>query len=389
MAYNILKLNEISPVIDEVLGQGYSVLPQQDSPDAVLLRSFKMHDYPLPDSLLAVARCGAGVNNIPIDKCTEKGIVVFNTPGANANAVKELVLCAMLLASRKILPAAEWAQSLKGKGADVPALVEKGKGSFAGRELLGKTLGVIGLGAIGAQVANAADSLGMTVYGYDPFISVDAAWRLSRSVVRIKEIERIFSECDYISLHVPLMPQTKEIINAAAIAQMKQDAAIINMSRGELVNNADILQAIESGKLSRYVTDFPAEELLGRENVICIPHLGASTPEAEDNCAFAAAAQLKDYLENGNIVNSVNFHSCTLPAWQGLRITVVHRNVKGMINLITAAVSSKNINIEHLVNTSQGDYAYCMLDINAGDSQQITKDIAAIPNVIRVRVLGG
>ena len=384
--YNILKLNEISPVADEVFDSNYQ-FSKNAAPDAIMLRSYKMHDYVLPSSLLAVARCGAGVNNIPIDKCSKEGIVVFNTPGANAHAVKELVLCSLLLASRKILPAVEWTKTLKGKGTEVMPLVEKGKGEFTGPEIAGKKLGVVGLGAIGALVANAAEDLGMTVYGYDPFISVDSAWRLSRSVIRIKDIERIFKDCDYITLHVPLVAATKELINKNTIAKMKNGAAIINLSRGELVNNEDLLTALKSGKISRYVTDFPEDVLIGEENVVCLPHLGASTPEAEDNCAVAAANQLRDYLENGNITNSVNFPQCNIPRTESCRITLVHLNIKEMINKITATISSRNINIEHFVNTSQGEYAYSIIDINSDLDKEIVEDIKKIEGIIRVRVI--
>lgn len=383
--YEILTLNAISPAAAAELDQNYRLTPESASPDAILLRSFKLHDYPLPESLLAVARCGAGVNNIPIEACTKRGIVVFNTPGANANAVKELVLCALFLASRKVVPAVEWARSLKGRGAEVGPAVEKGKSAFVGPEILGKKLGVIGLGAIGAMVANAAYALGMEVYGYDPFISVEAAWSLSRNIRRIDDLNTLFADCDYITLHVPYLPATREMINAEALSKMKEGVAVVNCARGELVNSADMLAAIRSGKVARYVTDFPQDELLGEENVVCIPHLGASTPEAEDNCAAMAARQLKDYLENGNIVNSVNFPACSMPRQSAARLTIVHLNVAEMISRITRAISAHNVNIAHFLDKSQGEYAYSILELDDPLSAEALEGIRAIDGVISLR----
>ena len=383
--YEILTLNAISPAAAAELDQNYRLTPESDSPDAILLRSFKLHDYPLPESLLAVARCGAGVNNIPIEACTKRGIVVFNTPGANANAVKELVLCALFLASRKVVPAVEWARGLKGRGAEVGPAVEKGKSAFVGPEILGKKLGVIGLGAIGAMVANAAYALGMEVYGYDPFISVEAAWSLSRNIRRIDDLNTLFADCDYITLHVPYLPATREMINAEALSKMKEGVAVVNCARGELVNSADMLAAIRSGKVVRYVTDFPQDELLGEENVVCIPHLGASTPEAEDNCAAMAARQLKDYLENGNIVNSVNFPACSMPRQSAARLTIVHLNVAEMISRITRAISAHNVNIAHFLDKSQGEYAYSILELDDPLSAEALEGIRAIDGVISLR----
>ncbi len=383
--YEILTLNAISPAAAAELDQNYRLTPESASPDAILLRSFKLHDYPLPESLLAVARCGAGVNNIPIEACTKRGIVVFNTPGANANAVKELVLCALFLASRKVVPAVEWARSLKGRGAEVGPAVEKGKSAFVGPEILGKKLGVIGLGAIGAMVANAAYALGMEVYGYDPFISVEAAWSLSRNIRRIDDLNTLFADCDYITLHVPYLPATREMINAEALSKMKEGVAVVNCARGELVNSADMLAAIRSGKVARYVTDFPQDELLGEENVVCIPHLGASTPEAEDNCAAMAARQLKDYLENGNIVNSVNFPACSMPRQSAARLTIVHLNVADMISRITRAISAHNVNIAHFLDKSQGEYAYSILELDDPLSAEALEGIRAIDGVISLR----
>lgn len=384
--FKVAKLNEISPVANKIFSGNYTFAKEIESPDAIMLRSFSMHEYDIPKSVLAIARAGAGVNNIPIDKCSERGIVVFNTPGANANAVKELVLCDLLLASRKVVDSANWAQSLKGTG-DVGKLVEKGKAQFVGGELYGKKLGVIGLGAIGALVANAATDLGMEVLGFDPFISIDAAWGLNRSIRRITDINQIFTESDYITLHVPLTDNTRGLICAESIVKMKQGAAIINCSRAELVTSADIIEAIRSGKLSRYVTDFPTDDLLGIPNIIAIPHLGASTPEAEDNCAIMAAQQLADYLENGNIKNSVNFPEVAMPRSGEARISVMHKNVKSMITKITGAISETNVNIENMMNKSKGDYAYSIFDICNLPDKHLLNAIAKIEGVISVRVI--
>lgn len=385
--YRILKLNEISKEADAVLTQDYQMAKEIESPDAIMLRSFNMHDYEIPDSVLAVARAGAGVNNIPIEKCAQKGVVVFNTPGANANAVKELVICALLLSGRKIIPAIEWTLGLKGKGAEVGPLVEKGKSQFVGSEIVGKKLGVIGLGAIGAQVANAAEHLGMEVIGYDPFISVEAAWSLSRKIKRSTDLNALFRECDFITLHIPYLPATKDTINAEAVSLMKDGVSIINCSRGELVNNDAVLEGIRSGKIARYVTDFPCDELIGQENVVCIPHLGASTPEAEDNCAVMAAQQLMDFVENGNIANSVNFPACSMPRNGRTRLTIIHRNIKDMINKITARISEKNINIDHFINKSKGDYAYTMIDLDDEIPASIVGELEQIDGVIRIRLI--
>ena len=311
----ILKLNSISSAADESF-HGYEYSDSVENPDGIILRSFQMHDYPLGEDLLAVARAGAGVNNIPIDKCTEQGIVVFNTPGANANAVKELVLCELFLGGRKVVDGANWVQSLKGQEG-VGKLVEKGKGKFAGQEVLGKTLGVIGLGAIGAMVANAAIELGMSVMGYDPYISVKNAWLINNRVKFTSELSAIFANCDYITLHVPLTPDTRGMLNRESIAACKDGVVIINNARGELVDSDAMIEAVAGGKVSRYITDFPDEKLLDRENILCVPHLGASTPEAEDNCAYMAAKQLTDYLENGNITNSVNYPAVSMPRTYG------------------------------------------------------------------------
>lgn len=382
---NILKLNEISPLINDILTDNYDVTDKCDDPKGIILRSYKMHDYAINKSLLAVARAGAGVNNIPIDKMTEAGVSVFNTPGANANAVKELVICAMLLSSRKINESINWTQNLN-PADDVPALVEKGKKAFIGPEIYGKKLGVIGLGAIGRMVANAAVDLGMQVYGYDPYISVDAAWSLSSNVKHVKDIKQIFAESDYITLHVPLTNDTRNVINAESISMMKNSVKIINCSRGELVNNADIIDACEVGRVAKYVTDFPNSDLIGKKNIITLPHLGASTPEAEDNCAVMAAKELKDYIENGNVVNSVNFPCISAPRTGKSRITILHKNVSNMISQAIKEV--KNINISSLVNNSKGDIAYMIIDVDEElDPSIADKLMAENEGFIKVRVL--
>ncbi len=385
--YDILKLNEISPVANKAFSNNFKLSKDCAAPIGIMLRSFNMHDYAMPDSVLAVARAGAGTNNIPIDKLTPKGIVVFNTPGANANAVKELVLAGMLLGSRKIVDGIEWTKTLKGKGDEVMKAVEAGKNAFVGGEIMGKKLGVIGLGAIGNLVANAAVELGMTVYGYDPYISIDGAWHLDREVIRENDIANIYKECDYISLHIPYNNTTKNTIDSEALSKMKPNVCILNMSRGELVNNKDLIKALAAGKIGRYVTDFPADELIGVENVICIPHLGASTPEAEDNCAYMAASQLKDYIENGNILNSVNFPKCELGRSGKMRICVFHMNIKNMLIQMIDSISSAKINIGNMVSQSQGDYAYTIFELDevAGDS--VTSKLKAIKDVLRIRVI--
>lgn len=385
--YDILKLDKISKVADEVFNENYNLVTSSDSPTGIMLRSFDMHEYNLNDGLLAVARAGAGVNNIPIDKCTKKGIVVFNTPGANANAVKELVICAMLIASRKIVRAIEWTNTLKGKGEEVKTLVEKGKKQFVGAEIMGKKLGVIGLGAIGALVANDAASLGMDVFGFDPYISVDSAWGLSRSVKRITNINELLSACDYISINIPYNSNTKNYINAGMIEKMKKGVVLINCSRGELVDNSALIPAVRSGKVGRYITDFPVDELIGEENVICVPHLGASTPEAEDNCAVAAARELFDYIENGNINNSVNLPQCSLARSGVSRITIIHLNIKDMISKITSVISKNNHNITNFVNKSQNDYAYSIIDIDDNADKAIKTALEQIEGVIKVRLI--
>ena len=381
----VLKLNAISPVADEVF-RGYEYSDKVENPDGIMLRSFAMHDYPLGENLLAVARAGAGVNNIPIDKCTEKGIVVFNTPGANANAVKELVLCELFLGGRKIVDAANWAQTLKGQEG-ISKLVEKGKSKFVGQEIMGKKLGVIGLGAIGAMVANAAIHLGMSVVGYDPFISVKSAWMIDRRVEFTDDLNVVFKSCDFITVHGPLTPDTKGMFNKKTLAACKDGVVIINNSRGDLVVSEDIVEAVAGGKVSRYITDFPDETLLGKENILCVPHLGASTPEAEDNCAYMAGKQLTDYLENGNITNSVNYPSVSMPRDSAARVCVHHKNVKEILSKILAIISSQGINVAHMQDQSKGEYAYLVLDLDEVPSAACIDLIRGVKDVIRVRCL--
>ncbi|HOA79777.1 MAG TPA: 3-phosphoglycerate dehydrogenase family protein, partial [Defluviitaleaceae bacterium] len=352
--YKIKTLNKIS---EEGLkyfdSNKYEISDDCLNPDGIIVRSAKMHDMEFPPSLKAIARAGAGVNNIPVDLCSEKGIVVFNTHGANANGVKELVLTGLLLSSRKVVDGINWAKTLKGKGSEVAKLVEKGKSQFAGPELKGKKLGIIGLGAIGVLVANTAKSLGMEVYGYDPYISIDAAWGLSRAVHRAVSMEEIISDSDYITIHVPLLEETKNMINKEKFSLMKKGVRLLNFSRGELVNNADLLEAIKEGIVASYVTDFPTDELLDVENVIAIPHLGASTPESEDNCAVMAVQQIMDYLENGNIKNSVNFPDCEMTRTTNYRTVVAHKNIPGMVGKITTTIANDGVNIMDMMNKSK------------------------------------
>ena len=385
--YNIQTLNKISAAGLSRLGDKYTVADDVQNPDAILVRSAAMHDMEMPESLLAIARAGAGVNNIPLDKCSEKGIVVFNTPGANANAVKELVITALLISSRKVVDGIEWAKTLKGNGDAVGKMVEKGKSQFVGPELKGKTLGVIGLGAIGILVANAAVSLGMEVVGYDPFLSVDNALRISRKVRHVVTLDEIFAESDYITVHVPLTPDTNGVINAENIAKMKDGVRIVNYSRADLVNSADILAALKDGKVAAYTTDFATDDILGEQGVIVTPHLGASTPESEDNCAEMAADEIKDFLENGNIKNSVTLPAVSMPRTGAERVCVIHKNVPNILTTVTAALSETGNNIESMDSKSKKDYAYTILDV-ANDVDDAAKaKIAAIDGVIRVRVI--
>ncbi len=381
--YNILKLNEISPLVNNVLTNDYNLTNECATPDGIMLRSFKMHDYPIPESLLAVARAGAGVNNIPLDKMTDNGIVVFNTPGANANAVKELVLTDMLISNRKIADAIDWTNKLDPQS-DVAALVEKGKKAFIGPEIFGKTLGVVGLGAIGRMVANACIDLGMSVIGYDPYLSEDAAKALNNNVKVTKDLNDIFKNSDYITVHVPLTDSTKYMINKDSIAIMKDNVRIINCARGELVNNADIIEACEQGKVAKYVTDFPCGELLGKKNIIAIPHLGASTPEAEDNCAVMAANELKDYLENGNIVNSVNFPRITVAKTNNDRLTIAYKNNDNMASEVTALVSS---NMANIATATRGNVGYIIIDLKKSIDSKTLDTIQKLNGVLKVRVI--
>ena len=383
---NICTLNKIAACGTDRLA-GYTITDDMAGAAGVMVRSAAMHDMDLPDTLLGIARAGAGVNNIPIDKCSEQGIVVFNTPGANANAVKELVLAGLFLASRKVVDGIAWAQTLKGEGDAVGKLVEKGKGAFVGPEILGKKLGVVGLGAIGVLVANAAVALGMDVYGYDPFLSVDAAWKLSRHIHHANTLDEIYAECDYITVHVPLVPDTKGMLNEAAFAAMKDGVRILNFSRAGLVDSDAMLAALAAGKVAAYVVDFPTDEMLGVQGVVAIPHLGASTPESEDNCAVMAANQLKAYLEDGNIINSVNFPDVNVPRAGDVRVCVLHRNIPNMLAQISSVVSACGVNIASMTNKSRKDLAYTLLDVEGAVCDDVSDKIAAIDGIIRVRVL--
>ncbi len=385
--FNIQTLNKISAAGLCRLGDNYTVADDVQAPDAILVRSAAMHDMEMPESLLAIARAGAGVNNIPLDKCAEKGIVVFNTPGANANAVKELVLTAMLISSRDVVGGIEWAKTLKGNGDAVGKMVEKGKSQFVGPELKGKTLGVVGLGAIGILVANAAVALGMNVIGYDPFLSVDNALRISHKVRHVVSLDEIFADSDYITVHVPLTPDTKGVINADSIAKMKDGVRIINYSRADLVVSSDVVAAIESGKVAAYTTDFATDDIIGVKGVIVTPHLGASTPESEDNCAEMAADEVKDYLENGNIRNSVTLPAVSMPRAGKERVCVIHKNVPSILTTVTAALSETGNNIESMDSKSKKDYAYTILDVANDVDAAAAEKIAAIDGVIRVRVI--
>ena len=386
--YRVQTLNQIAAAGLARLSQNrFQVENDAEAPDAILVRSASLHEKELPDSLLAIARAGAGVNNIPLDRCSEKGIVVFNTPGANSGAVAELTIGALIMGSRNLTAANAWLNGLKGKDVDLAKEVEKGKKQFVGPELYGKKLGVIGLGAIGVKVANDAVHLGMEVYGYDPYISVEAAWNLSRSVVHCVNLSEVLSKCDYLTLHLPVTPQTKGFLNASAFASMKEGARLLNYARGELVDEAALLDALDNGKLAGYFTDFPTQALLGRSDVMCTPHLGASTPESEENCAVMAADELRDYLLNGNIRNSVNMPTVTQERAGGRRICVLHRNEPGLINAITNVTTEAGLNIENMVNKSKKDMAYTMLDATGIFHPDLVENLAALPKVVRVRVL--
>jgi len=388
--FKIQTLNKISAKgLDLFPRDNYEVASEMANPDAIVLRSFKMHDMELPPTLNAIARAGAGTNNIPIDRCSEKGIVVFNTPGANANAVKEIVLASLLLASRDIVEGVIWTQSIKDQGDDVPALVEKNKSQFAGHEIRGKKLGIVGLGAIGAMVANDALALGMEVIGYDPYLSVDAAWGLSSSVQKATGLETLLSEVDYLSIHVPLLESTRGMFNSEKFAMMKDGISILNFARGGLVDNRDIIEALASGKVSTYVTDFPSADLLGIKGVIPIPHLGASTVESEDNCAIMACQQVKDFLETGNIRNSVNFPNCEMSIKAGRkRLIIANRNIPTMISEITTLLAENSINIGDMLNKSKGDTAYNIIDVDGEIGEEVLEKLLMVEGIIFARVLG-
>lgn len=380
-------------LMNKIAAVGLAVFPKDEyivgddveNPDAIMVRSASLHEMTINPELLAIARCGAGVNNIPLDKCAENGVVVFNTPGANANGVKELTIAALLLASRDVVGGIEWAKTLDTDG--IEKAVEKGKSAFAGKELAGKILGVIGLGAIGGMVANTAHSLGMRVMGCDPYITVNAAWSLSRSIEKAADYNEIYKRADYITLHVPATPTTKNMINKDTISMMKDGVIIINLSRADLVNAEDMKAALKSGKVAKYVTDFPTADMIGAENAICIPHLGASTEESEDNCAVMAANELDEYIKTGNIKNSVNFPSLSIPHTEASRICLIHRNVPAMLSKITNLISEENINIENLVNGAKGDFAYTMVETNANVSEKAIKALFEIEGMVRIRVI--
>lgn len=384
--YDILTLNKIAKCGTDAFDKAkYTVADAVENPDAIMVRSAAMHDMQFGNKLLAIARAGAGVNNIPVDRCAEEGIVVFNTPGANANAVKELVIAGLLLSSRKVTDAIDWVSTLKGQE-DIGKKVEKGKSNFAGPEISGKTLGVIGLGAIGVLVANAAMSLGMKVIGYDPFLSVKAALSLKPGVKTVTDVNDLYAASDYITIHVPYNADTKGTICEKSIAVMKDGVRILNFARGELADTAAVLAAVESGKIACYITDFPSDELIGVKNVICVPHLGASTSESEDNCAVMAASELIDYIENGNIRNSVNFPNAEMNA-AGTKICVLHKNVPAVISEITTILGKASINIDNMINASKKDYAYTLIDAAGNISEDIAAKLSAAENVIKVRVI--
>ena len=386
--YKVLCLNKISPIGTKRLGEAYTFSPEMENPDGILVRSASMHEMELGENLLAIARAGAGVNNIPVDKCLEQGIVVFNTPGANANAVKELVLAALFLTSRKIVPAMDWAKTLKGQGDQVEKLIEKGKGQFTGPEIQGKALGVVGLGAIGILVANAATQLGMEVYGYDPFLSVEHAWHLSSAVHRSLSLDEIYAKCDYITLHLPLTKENKGMIGPDSLQKMKDGVRILNFARGGLVDSPALLEALASGKVAAYATDFPDDSMIGVENIVAVPHLGASTPESEDNCAVMAVDQLKDYLENGNILNSVNLPNISMARDNGkTRLCLIHKNVPNTIAMFAAACGEAGINIENMQSKSRGEYAYTILDVSGEVTPAAADTLRALDPIVKVRVL--
>ena len=385
--YQVHYLNPISPKGTALWTEDYQKCEAMDQAEAVMVRSAAMHDLELPESLLTVARAGAGVNNIPLDKCAEAGVVVFNTPGANANGVMELAICGMLLGCRDIVAGINWVQSIKDQG-DVAKKVEKGKSQFAGMELAGKSLGVIGLGAIGGPLANAARKLGMRVYGCDPYISIDAAWHLDSHIVPVKTREEIYEKCDIITVHVPLLDSTRKMINAEAISKMKDGVILLNFARDALVDDDALEEGLKSGKIKRYITDFPNDRTANMEGVIAIPHLGASTEESEDNCAKMAVRQVMNYLENGNIVNSVNYPNCDMGICSKAgRIAILHRNIPGILTQFTGTMAKENVNISDMVNRSRGEYAYTMLDLDSKPSAHAEEALKQIDGVLRVRII--
>lgn len=386
--YQIKTFNKISPVgLSRFDPEQYAVSDSCTGEDAIVVRSAKLLDYAFSPNLLAIARAGAGVNNIPLERCSQSGIAVFNTPGANANAVKELVLCAMLIGSRDVDGAIRWVREQVDSGIDVTTVVEKGKSAFIGPELYKKTLGVIGLGAIGSLVANVALSMGMDVYGYDPFLSVESALRLDRHIHVVKDIRELYKRADYITVHIHFTPQTEKMINADAISFMKRGVRFINLARGEIVDDDAMLSALDTGKVAAYITDFPNNRIVKAPHVIAMPHLGASTPESEQNCAVMAVDELRDYLENGNIRNSVNLPNVTLERSGVMRLCVIHRNIPAMLANITTLLAKDGANVENLSNKSKGDYAYTLVDLNTRVDDSVIEDVRSLPNVVRVRVI--
>ena len=386
--FKIKTMNKIAAIgLDRLPAELYTVGDDVSGEAGILVRSAKLHDYHVPDSLWAIARAGAGTNNIPVEQCAEKGIVVFNTPGANANAVKELAVCALLLASRNVIGGSMWVKEQVAAGVDVTTVVEKGKAAFTGPEVYHKTLGVVGLGAIGVLVANAAQKLGMDVYGYDPYLSVNSALRLDRHVNVVKSAEELYRMADYVTIHVPYMESTKHTINADAIAQMKDGVRIINLARGELVDDEAMLDALNRGKVASYVTDFPNNALAVHEKVVVIPHLGASTPESEDNCAVMAVDELRDYLENGNIRNSVNYPNVEMERSGVQRLCIFHRNIPAMLANVTLQLAEDSVNVENMTNKSKGDWAYTIVDVGSAVDDTVISDIKHIPGIVRVRVI--
>lgn len=379
-------LNPIAKIGLDRFDEKYEKVDEAKGADAILVRSAGMHDMEFDAELKAIARAGAGVNNIPLDKCAQQGIVVFNTPGANANGVKELVIAGLLMASRDIIGGVEWVKANK-ENDNIAKDAEKAKKAFAGCEIEGKKLGVIGLGAIGVLVANAATNLGMEVYGYDPYLSVDSAWRLSRHIHHAKTAEEIYKECDYLTIHVPAMDATKGMVNADAIAMMKDGAVVLNFARDVLVDSKAMIEALETGKISRYVTDFPTKEVANAKNVIVIPHLGASTEESEDNCAKMAVSEVKDFLENGNIKHSVNYPDCDMGVATKPRITILHKNIVNMIGQFSAVLVKDHLNIADMTNKSKGAYAYTMIDVDSEVTEEVIKDLETIDEVLKVRVI--